>query len=91
MGQVATYGQIAHFLGRPKASRAVGQILRNNHDFFTLGCAGKIPCHRVVRFDGGLSGFNQGGPIKQALLTRDGVRVVKDKIDLSLFGVKNLK
>jgi methylated-DNA-[protein]-cysteine S-methyltransferase len=66
-GRVSTYGLIARRLGRPKAARAVGQALATN-PFPII-----VPCHRAVRSDGGLGGF-QGGPVmKRALLEREGV------------------
>jgi O-6-methylguanine DNA methyltransferase len=63
-GQVMTYGQIAAAVGRPRASRAVGQALRRNPVPFV------IPCHRVVGSDGSMRGY--GGPsgvqLKEQLL-----------------------
>lgn len=44
-GKVLTYRQVAVKAGRPRAYRAVGNILSKNYDT-------KIPCHRVVRSDG---------------------------------------
>jgi methylated-DNA-protein-cysteine methyltransferase related protein len=46
-GRVATYGQLAALLGRPRAARQVGQVLR--------GADGSIPWHRVVNAQGGIS------------------------------------
>jgi len=46
-GRVATYGQIAALLGRPRAARAVGGAMRN--------CPGDVPWHRVVNASGGIS------------------------------------
>jgi methylated-DNA-[protein]-cysteine S-methyltransferase len=66
-GRVSTYGLIAARLGRPKASRAVGQALAANP--FPL----IVPCHRAVRSDGGLGGFQGGPAMKRALLEREGV------------------
>lgn len=44
-GQVLTYKQVAQFAGRPRAHRAVGNILNKNY-------SPEIPCHRVVRSAG---------------------------------------
>jgi methylated-DNA-[protein]-cysteine S-methyltransferase len=66
-GRVSTYGLIARHLGRPTAARAVGQALARNP--FPL----IVPCHRAVRSDGGLGGFQGGPAMKRALLRREGV------------------
>jgi methylated-DNA-[protein]-cysteine S-methyltransferase len=54
-GTVWTYGQVARAIGRPKASRAVGQALGRN----PLPIV--IPCHRVIASDGSLGGYSGGG------------------------------
>jgi O-6-methylguanine DNA methyltransferase len=53
-GGSMTYKQVAMKAGNPKAARAVGAIMRTNYD-------PEIPCHRVVRSDGGMGGYNRGG------------------------------
>jgi len=68
-GQVRTYGQIAAQLGKPGASRAVGNALAANP--FPL----VVPCHRVVRAGGQLGGFGGGSTLKRALLAREGVGI----------------
>ncbi len=62
IGQVRSYKWIANKIGKPGASRAVGQILKNNP--FPL----IIPCHRVIKSDGGLGGYRWGKKTKQRLL-----------------------
>lgn len=52
-GQTMTYKEVAHAAGRPKAYRAVGNILNKNYD-------PSIPCHRVVRSNGTTGGYNRG-------------------------------
>ena len=64
-GQTMTYKEVALAAGRPKAYRAVGNILAKNWD-------PKIPCHRVIRSDGGLGGYNRGRHKKIELLKREG-------------------
>lgn len=64
-GSVATYGFVAKQAGKPKASRAVGAILKTNFD-------PSIPCQRVIRSDGSLGGYNRGAVQKRALLKKEG-------------------
>jgi methylated-DNA-[protein]-cysteine S-methyltransferase len=63
-GTVWTYGQVARAIGKPKASRAVGQALGRNPIPIV------IPCHRVVASDGGLGGYSGGGLESKRLLLR---------------------
>jgi methylated-DNA-[protein]-cysteine S-methyltransferase len=67
-GEVRTYGQIAAQVGCPRGARAVGNALANNP--FPI----VIPCHRAVRSDGSLGGFQGGVAMKRALLEMEGVR-----------------
>lgn len=53
-GRVASYKDVARAAGSPNASRAVGNIMMDNHD-------PDVPCHRVIRSDGKLGGYNGGG------------------------------
>jgi methylated-DNA-[protein]-cysteine S-methyltransferase len=65
-GGVATYGEVARRIGRPRAARAVGNALGSNPIPIV------IPCHRVLRAGGDLGGYG-GGPIrKQHLLRLEG-------------------
>lgn len=64
-GTTASYAEIAARIGAPRAVRAVAQACAAN------ALAVAIPCHRVVRQDGGLSGYRWGGERKQALLRRE--------------------
>jgi AraC family transcriptional regulator of adaptative response/methylated-DNA-[protein]-cysteine methyltransferase len=65
-GSTASYAQIAQQIGAPTACRAVALACAANH------IAVAIPCHRVVRSDGALSGYRWGVERKRALLTREG-------------------
>lgn len=65
-GQVMTYQQVAKLAGSPRAYRAVGNILTTNHN-------PEIPCHRVIRGDGNIGGYNGGPERKRALLKAEGV------------------
>ena len=64
-GSTATYSDIAERVGAPKAVRAVAQACASND------IAVAIPCHRVVRKNGELSGYRWGVERKQALLRRE--------------------
>ncbi len=65
-GQVVSYGEIARRIGRPQASRAVGQALGRNPVPIV------IPCHRVVPSGGGLGGYVGGLDVKRKLLKMEG-------------------
>ena len=67
-GRTMTYGKVASLIGRPRAYRAVGNVLSKNHD-------PKIPCHRVIRSDGQAGGYNLGRARKILLLAREGVKL----------------
>lgn len=64
-GRMASYGELAAALGRPRAVRAVAQACAANR------VALLVPCHRVVRSDGGLAGYRWGIERKRALLARE--------------------
>jgi methylated-DNA-[protein]-cysteine S-methyltransferase len=64
-GKVLTYQEVARKAGAPGAYRAVGNILNKNFDT-------TIPCHRVVRSDGKLGGYNRGANKKLKLLRAEG-------------------
>jgi AraC family transcriptional regulator of adaptative response/methylated-DNA-[protein]-cysteine methyltransferase len=66
VGATATYSSIAEYIGSPKAVRAVAGACAAN----SLAVA--IPCHRVIRHDGALSGYRWGVERKRALLEREG-------------------
>jgi AraC family transcriptional regulator of adaptative response/methylated-DNA-[protein]-cysteine methyltransferase len=65
-GATRSYQAIAEELGRPTAARAVARACASNR------IAVLIPCHRVVRGDGGLGGYRWGIARKAALLAREG-------------------
>lgn len=73
-GQTTTYGQIAARLGKPGASRAVGQALGRNP--FLVA----VPCHRVLGAGGAAGGFSAPGGVvaKQRLLALEGVTLAVD-------------
>lgn len=65
VGSTATYGDVARQIGAPGAARAVAHACAAN------ALAVAIPCHRVVRNDGALSGYRWGVERKRALLDRE--------------------
>jgi AraC family transcriptional regulator of adaptative response/methylated-DNA-[protein]-cysteine methyltransferase len=65
VGSTASYGDIAARIGQPKSTRAVAQACAANM------IAVAIPCHRVIRTDGQLSGYRWGVQRKRALLERE--------------------
>jgi AraC family transcriptional regulator, regulatory protein of adaptative response / methylated-DNA-[protein]-cysteine methyltransferase len=65
VGTTASYSDIARGIGAPTATRAVAQACAANE------LAVAIPCHRVVRSDGSLSGYRWGVERKSALLARE--------------------
>lgn len=67
-GEVLTYKQVAEKLGNAKLARAVGNALNKNKD-------PQIPCHRIVRSDGHVGGYNRGTKKKIFLLKKEGVKL----------------
>ena len=63
-GETMTYKQVAMKAGNSKAARAVGAVLKTNFD-------PKIPCHRVIKTNGQLGGYNRGAENKQKILKKE--------------------
>ena len=68
-GRVSTYGRIAAHLGVAGGARAVGNALATNP--FPI----VIPCHRAIRSDGSLGGYQGGLAMKRVLLEQEGVSI----------------
>jgi len=66
-GKTMTYAEVAKKAGSSKACRAVGSILNKNYD-------SSIPCHRVIRSDGSIGGYNRGNKKKEELLKKENAR-----------------
>ncbi len=60
-GETMTYKEVAIKVGNPKAARAVGAVLKTNYD-------PNIPCHRVIKTNGQLGGYNRGEENKKKIL-----------------------
>lgn len=67
-GKTSSYQRIAEQIGKPKASRAVGNA--NHHNPFPI----VVPCHRVIGTSGSLGGYNGGIEKKQWLLNLEGLK-----------------
>lgn len=65
-GQALTYGELAALVGRPAATRAVGQACARNR------VAPFVPCHRVVPSSGGVGSYAYGTDVKVSLLRHEG-------------------
>ena len=66
-GQTWSYGQLAHRIDKPRASRAVG--LANGRNPISI----LVPCHRVIGADGSLTGYGGGIERKRWLLVHEGL------------------
>lgn len=65
-GKTMSYGEVAYAAGNPGAARAVGTVMARNDD-------PSVPCHRVIRANGTLGGYNAiNGPSKESLLRSEG-------------------
>jgi O-6-methylguanine DNA methyltransferase len=73
VGRVTTYGDVAALAGKPRAARAVGNIMRD--------CRSRdVPCHRVIAAAGALGGYGGNLELKRALLRAEGVHVGSTRI-----------
>jgi methylated-DNA-[protein]-cysteine S-methyltransferase len=72
-GRVSTYGDVAAMAGKPRASRAVGNIMRNCSD-------SSVPCHRVIGAGGKLGGYGRDLNLKRTLLLAEGLVVSRGTI-----------
>jgi DNA-3-methyladenine glycosylase len=68
-GEIRSYKEIATLCGNPKSARAVGGILNKNYN-------PKIPCHRVIKSDKSLGGYNRGADKKFLILKKEGVKII---------------
>ena len=75
-GSVISYGDLAGRIGRPRAARAVGSVMRSNRPPLV------IPCHRIIAANGRLGGYSadDGVCTKARLLSREGVVQYVDEL-----------
>lgn len=70
-GKILTYKEVAKKAGNEKASRVVGNLMAQNQDK-------QVPCHRVIRSDGKIGGYNGlQGKSKLEILKKEGVKLKK--------------
>ena len=67
-GETLSYGQVAAVAGSPGAARAVGNIMKKNHDK-------RVPCHRVIKSNGKLGGYSGLRGKKAKLLKKEGINI----------------
>jgi methylated-DNA-[protein]-cysteine S-methyltransferase len=76
-GKISTYKRIAEKVGKPKAYRAVANVLMKNplHPI--------VPCHRVIRSNGGFGGPNERARTRMRLVEAEGVPVRNGRVQIS--------
>ena len=74
-GKVMTYKEVSQKTSRPRAWRAVGNVLNKSASWRT-----KIPCHRVIKSNGRVGGYKNGTRNKIALLKKEGLKIEKEKV-----------
>lgn len=81
-GKVMTYTGVASAVGRPRAARAVGNVLGKNPFTFhsPKNAPKRIPCHRVVRSDGRVGGYSGPMGAKEELLKKEGVKIINGRV-----------
>jgi methylated-DNA-[protein]-cysteine S-methyltransferase len=76
-GKVSTYKRIAEKIGKPHAYRAVANALHKNP------LAPIVPCHRVVKSDGGFGGEKKGAESRRNLLEKEGIPIENGRVQIS--------
>lgn len=74
LGKLSTYGNLAHKIGSPKSSRAVGTAIGSNPVAFL------IPCHRVIQSSGKIGGYMWGSERKQMMIGWESSKIYSDLI-----------
>jgi len=73
-GKVTTYGELAKAVGLKNGQRVIGQIMKKN-PYPVI-----IPCHRVVKSDGKVGGYDYGEEVKINMLRKEGINIKDGKI-----------
>lgn len=73
VGRVTTYGAVARLAGKPRAARAVGNIMREARQ-------PGVPYHRVIAANGMLGGYGGNTALKRALLVAEGLSVTSRRV-----------
>ena len=74
-GKITTYNELSKSIGLKNGQRLVGQIMKKN-PFPVI-----IPCHRVIKSNGDIGGYLFGIDIKKNMLRKEGICIIKNKID----------
>jgi methylated-DNA-[protein]-cysteine S-methyltransferase len=76
-GKITTYKKIAEKVGKPRAYRAVANALKKNplHPI--------VPCHRVVRSDGGFGGEKKRAEARRELVKKEGIPIEDERVKIS--------
>ena len=73
-GKITTYGELAKAVGLKNGQRVIGNIM-NKNPYPVI-----VPCHRVVKSDGYVGGYAYGENVKTKMLSDEGVKTLKGKI-----------
>jgi O-6-methylguanine DNA methyltransferase len=73
VGRVTTYGTVARLAGKPRAARAVGNIMRE-------AAAPGLPYHRIIAAGGALGGYGGNTHLKRSLLIAEGLVVSGQRV-----------
>lgn len=76
-GKISTYKRIAQKIGKPLAYRAVGNALHKNplHPI--------VPCHRVVKSNGGFGGDKEAAEGRRRLVKQEGIHILNGKVKIT--------
>ena len=74
-GKITTYNELSKSIGLKNGQRLVGQMMKKN-PFPVI-----IPCHRVIKSNGDIGGYLFGIDIKKNMLRKEGICIIKNKID----------
>ncbi|MST04185.1 MAG: MGMT family protein [Candidatus Pacebacteria bacterium] len=73
-GETLTYKEVGTIAGIPRGWRLVGRVMSQNQNYQ------QVPCHRVIKSSGKLSGYNRGINLKKELLKSEGVKIIGNRV-----------